>query len=95
MTAEPAPSPPIRRITAKMRLVAQTIRDGTNWGLGIIKATGMSMSATYQMLARMERAGWLECTREDKAAAAAHCRSPRKVYALTGKAADALGWHDL
>lgn len=93
MTAEGATRPTLR-ITAKARLVAETIRAGDNWGLKIIKVTGMSMSAVYAMLRRMREAGWVTWEQEPVEVAAADRRSPRMLYTMTGRAADELGWHD-
>ncbi len=91
----PAPLPAGHiRLTRKTRSVAAAIRDGHNWGTGIIAHTGMSMSAVYAMLGRFRDAGWVTWEQEPVAEAAADRRSPRTFYTLTSKAADELGWND-
>ncbi len=83
------------RITARTRLISEAIRDGHNWGLAIVKQTGLPQPSTYQMLRRLRENGWVTWETEPEAEAKADRRSPRRLYTLTPYAIDALGWHDL
>lgn len=83
------------RISGNVRMTAEAIRDGHNWGLAIVKHTGISAHSVYGILRRLRDAGWVTFEVEPTAVAAADRRSPRTQYTLTSKAIDALGWHDL
>lgn len=58
---------PINRMTIPMLSVLATLINGEGWyGLRIAEATAMATGTVYPILARFERAGWLESTWEDK-----------------------------
>jgi DNA-binding PadR family transcriptional regulator len=79
-------------ITVQRRAICEAIRDGHNWGTGIIAETGVSMPVVYSTLARLREVGWVTRELEATAVAFAQRRSERHLYSLTDKARDALGW---
>jgi DNA-binding PadR family transcriptional regulator len=71
-------------------VVLAAIRAGHRYGFDIMDATGIPDGSVYPALRRLERAGYLEAHWEDKAAATAKQRPPRRYYRLTPEGSDAL-----
>lgn len=48
------------------KVVTVMARGGEHYGLGLIAATGVRAGNLYPILARMDKAGWIVFTREDR-----------------------------
>lgn len=79
-------------VNAQRRAICAAIRDGHNWGTGIIAETGLAMSVVYRGLRTLREAGWVTRELEDTAEALGQGRSERHLYTLTGDAYRGLGW---
>lgn len=53
------------------------------YGLDLMSATGLASGTLYPLLARLEKAGWVERRWEDDAACEAEGRPRRRYYRLT------------
>ncbi len=77
---------PITRMTIPMLSVLAALVDGEGWyGLRIAEATAMRTGTVYPILARLEQAGWVTSTWEDKEDPAEKNDpgAKRKYYQLT------------
>ena len=79
-------------LTVRTRALIQAIHDGHDFGLAIMRETGMSESTVYATLRRLLAAGWTVCHLEPIEDAALRQRPRRKIYRLTEGLLDELGW---
>ncbi len=77
------------RMTYLTGVVLHAIAAGHRYGFDIMDATGIPDGTVYPALRRLTTAGYLEARWEDKAAATAAHRPPRKYYRLTAEGAAA------
>lgn len=77
------------RLTYLTGVVLSAIEAGHRYGFDIMDATGIPDGTVYPALRRLEKAGYLEADWEDREAATAKARPPRRYYRLTpdGRAA--------
>lgn len=89
----PATRQPHSRLSSMPQMTAQTqavlavllrIPSGRAYGLEIARAASISSGTLYPILARLEKAGWVESEWE-KIDAVAEGRPPRRYYRLTGE----------
>jgi PadR family transcriptional regulator, regulatory protein PadR len=68
-----------------LRILGVMLEDPMAWhyGLGLSEAAGIASGTIYPMLARLEKAGWLESTWE-KQGPNDEGRPRRRLYKLTG-----------
>jgi hypothetical protein len=78
--------------THRTQTLIQAIRDGHNFGMAIMRQTGLSESTVYATLRRLHAAGWTECEVEPVELAVRRQRPRRKIYRLTERLLDELGW---
>ena len=78
-------------ITHRTRALIQAIRDGHDFGMAIMRATGLSESTVYATLRRLRAAGWTVCELEPVEVAVRRQRPQRKIYRLTDRLLEELG----
>jgi hypothetical protein len=83
--------PPKIVITHRTRALIQAIRDGHDFGMAIMRETGLSESTVYATLRRLRAAGWTVCELEPVEIAVRRQRPQRKIYRLTEGLLDELG----
>lgn len=71
------------RLTHATSLILRALATGRRHGFEVMEVTGLPSGTVYPALRRLERAGHLESTWEDEAAAHAQGRPRRRVYRLT------------
>ncbi|GAA3343250.1 hypothetical protein GCM10020358_81250 [Amorphoplanes nipponensis] len=79
-------------VTHRTRRLIQAIRDGHDFGMAIMRETGLSESTVYATLRRLRAAGWTVCELEPADVAVRRQRPQRKIYRLTESLLDELGW---
>jgi len=79
-------------LTHRTRALIQAIYDGHNFGMAIMRETGMSESTVYATLRRLRTAGWTVCEVEPVDVAVRRQRPQRKIYRLTEGLLEELGW---
>ena len=81
-----------RRITLTYPtgIVLQAISLGYRYGFDIMDVSGLPDGTVYPALRRLEHAGFLSSNWEDKEAARADKRPPRRYYQLTPDGEEAL-----
>lgn len=77
-------------LTYPTGIVLQAIHRGHRYGFDIMDASGLPDGTVYPALRRLERAGCLSSEWEDKVAANAEQRPPRRYYRLTPEGEEAL-----
>ena len=78
-------------MTQVTALVIRAVAAGHRYGFDVMEACALASGTVYPALRRLERAGLLESSWEDEAAAHADGRPRRRTYALTPAGAGALG----
>ena len=71
------------RLTHATSLILRALASGRRHGFEIMQVSGLPSGTVYPALRRLERAGHLDSTWEDEAAAHAEGRPRRRVYRLT------------
>ncbi|MFI7544370.1 PadR family transcriptional regulator [Actinoplanes sp. NPDC049599] len=79
-------------MTHRTRALIQAIRDGHDFGMAIMRETGLSESTVYATLRRLRAAGWTVCELEPAEVAVRRQRPQRKIYRLTEGLLEELGW---
>ncbi|MFJ1764546.1 helix-turn-helix transcriptional regulator [Amycolatopsis sp. NPDC088138] len=71
-------------------ILEELIRDPAEakYGLELMKAAHLKSGTVYQILARLEGAGWLTSEMEDPAVHVAERRPRRRLYRLTAEGAE-------
>lgn len=77
-------------LTYPTGIVLQAISRGYRYGFDIMDASGLPDGTVYPALRRLEHAGCLSSSWEDKEAANADKRPPRRYYRLTPDGEEAL-----
>jgi PadR family transcriptional regulator, regulatory protein PadR len=79
------PSQKPRMSSETLRILGAMLEDPLAWhyGLGLSEAAGIASGTIYPMLARLEKAGWLD-SRWEEPAADEENRPRRRLYKLTG-----------
>jgi DNA-binding MarR family transcriptional regulator len=77
-------------LTYPTGIVLQAISRGYSYGFEIMDASGLPDGTVYPALRRLEFAGCLLSEWEDKDAASAEARPPRRYYRLTPAGEEAL-----
>ena len=78
-------------VTARTRALIQAIDEGHDFGLAIMRETGLSESTVYATLRRLSAAGWTVCELEPAEPAVRLQRPRRKIYRLADGLLDELG----
>jgi hypothetical protein len=79
-------------LTHRTRALIQAIHDGHDFGMAIMRETGLSESTVYATLRRLRAAGWTVCELEPAEVAVRRQRPQRKIYRLTDGLLEELGW---
>jgi len=79
-------------LTQRTRALIQAIHDGHDFGLAIMRETGLPESTVYATLRRLRVAGWTVCELEPADTAMKRQRPQRKIYRLTELLLDEMGW---
>src|SRR5918998_3985468 len=82
---------PALRMTLQTQLVLRALLEEPSkerYGLELCDLVGLPSGTIYPILARLERAGWVDSTWEDPAAHEAAGRPRRRFYWLTTDGAD-------
>jgi len=80
------------KLTPSTQAVLQAIWGGYNWGVAIIKESGVSMTTVYDTLRRLRKAGWVTEQLEPVELMHELGRPRRRIYHLSPTALEALGW---
>lgn len=73
------------RRSAQVEAVLTALADGCTYGLAIMRRTGLASGTVYPILRRMEKAGWVTGTLDERACLPG--RPARRTYELTTDAA--------
>jgi hypothetical protein len=79
-------------LTSRTLTLLAAIREGHDFGMAIMRETGLSESTVYAALRRLLAAGWVVCELEPVTMAVRRQRPRRKIYRLTQVLLDELGW---
>jgi PadR family transcriptional regulator, regulatory protein PadR len=81
---------PLRLTVPLLKVLDAMLQDPTeqHWGFQLIKMTGLKSGTLYPLLARLERAGWVESGWQAEPIPG---RPRRRYYRLTGVGAQAAG----